>query len=294
MSDTTIVETTQDTGAVSTADLERMLEESRAELERATRERDEERGRRFQTERERDEITGRAQSAEERRYAAEMQAAEGGITAAQADADRAEEAYVAAMEAGDPRAAAKAQRAIAEATTRHTQARAKKEWLESNKSSLTRFEAPEQRSGDEYERIVPDIHASEKAWLKERPEFLNNQTYRSRVFAASNLAVAESLQRGSEAYFRRMEEVLGESKREAPEPPRRAERQMSSDVAPGRRAAPGAAPAGSREISLTADQVEVADSLYGNPSSPDYIADQGARYKKYSDNLARMRASGRL
>ena len=71
-------------------------------------------------------------------------------------------------------------------------------------------------------------------------------------------------------------------------------RQPSADIAPQRRATPGADIQGTREIRLTADQAEVADGLYGQPNSPDYIPDQGERYRKYHENLERRRAAGRM
>ena len=92
----TIDEAQTDDGAVSADDLKRMLEESRKEAQSFRAERDEERSARQRTERERDEFSGRAQTETERRYLAELQAVENGVAAAQADADRAEEAYAVA------------------------------------------------------------------------------------------------------------------------------------------------------------------------------------------------------
>ena len=65
-------------------------------------------------------------------------------------------------------------------------------------------------------------------------------------------------------------------------------------LAPQRRASPGQSPSGGRDINLTADQAEVADGLYGQPNSADYIADQGERYRHYWENMEKRRAQGRL
>lgn len=304
MSDTTeIIEERQtDEGTdVSVADLQRMLAESRTRISNLESERDTERRQRSLAERDRDAAHGQVQNEAQRRYLAEVQSADEALAAAQAEADRAEDAYVQAIDAGDSRAAAKAQRALAEATARHAQQSQRKQWLDANKESLTRVQAPPQShdgGGDEYDRAIPGLLPSEKTWLKDRSHILTDAGYRKRVFAASNLAVAEGIDRGSQQYFRRMEEVLGEGRQEShdrEEPAPRATRQPSGDLPPQRRPSPGTPPsAGRKLVELTADQAEVADGLYGNPASDSYIADPAARYKKYADNLQRMRASGRM
>lgn len=277
-------------GAVSTDDLQKMLENERAARQEALEERDRERNHRHRLERERDEVVTVARTETEKRYAAEMAAAKGGIDAASADADRAEDAYVAALEAGDHRAAAKAQRALAEATTRKTQAEAKAKWLETNKESLVRQSEPSRRheASDEYERLVPNILPAEREWLKTRAQFINDERYQQMVFGASHLAVTQGHQRGSEGYFRRMEEILGEARSTEEAQEQRRPRQMSADVPPGRRGSDGQPPTGSRTINLTADEAETADFMF-----PD-IPDRAERYRKYASNKAALRASGRL
>ncbi|HWG71256.1 MAG TPA: hypothetical protein VN692_17700 [Steroidobacteraceae bacterium] len=296
MSDTIIEEKPDDKDAVSVDDLKRMLEESRGRLTSLERERDEERATRLVAEQERDTAAGRAVSETEQRWIAQKQAVEGTIAAAEAEADRAEREYAAAAESGDWAAAAKAQRALAGAESRAIQSRSQKDFLEQNKARLT--QAPEmprsQSSADKYGAVVKDLRPSEREWLDQRPQFMSDTRYRARVFGASQIADGEGHARGSPEYFRRIEDLLGEGQQETREAPRAQERALSADVAPQRRAAPGAAASGGREIRLTADQVEVADGLYGNPASPDYIADPGERYRKYHGNLERMRATGRL
>jgi hypothetical protein len=297
MSDT-IVESSQQENAVTREDLEKMLEEARRERDTIARERDEERTTRHRTERERDELAGHATSEAERAFNAQRQAVESQIATAESEAERAEQEYVRAAEAGDHVATAKAQRAIAAAEAKADRLRGQKDYLEQNKERFTkppevRREAP--AATDKYAAIVRGLHTSEREWLDQRPQFLNDEKYRQKVFGASQLAGVEH-GRGTPEYFRRMEELLGESRQETrtDPPPRERERGQSTDVPPQRRSNPGATPSGGREIRLTADQVEVADGLYGNPSSPDYVADPAERYRKYAGNLERMRASGRL
>jgi hypothetical protein len=298
----TIIEDRQSGGEdVSTADLQRMLDEARNRETELQRERDDALGRVRHVERERDSAAESVLGEAERRYSAETSAVTSALTAAQSDADRAEEAYVRAMESNDWAAAGKAQRAMSEAAARHTNLNSKKEFLEANKDRLIRSSEPpkatprESSGGDKYQQVVGDLHPAERRWLDARPNFLTDTKYRAKIIGASQIAAAEH-ERGTPEYFREIERVIGETGDGATEAPpaRRADRNASADVAPQRRASPGTAPQGSREIRLTADQAEVADSLYGNSSSPDYIADQGERYKKYAANLERMRASGRM
>lgn len=294
MSDTAeLKEHTTEEPSVTIEEVQRMLEASREETEALRRERDEERISRRRTEQERDTAAGHAQTEAERRYMAEVQSASEAVAAATAEADRAEDAYAAAMEVGDFKAAAKAQRAMAEATNRHGQQTARKQWLDANKESLTRAPVPQrQSSGDDLDQLFPGVQllAEERTFLRARPEVVTNENYRRRLVSASSLAETEGNRRGSQSYFDRISELLGENKQQSAERegPAPRERGASADLAPARRSVPGQPPAGSREIRLSADQREVADALYGNPAGDNYIADEAQRYKHYSDNLQKM------
>lgn len=282
--------------SVSLEEVQEMLRQSRSNEERFQRERDEERAARRRVEQERDTASTHAQTEAERRYGAEVQSAESELAAAQADADRAEDAIAAAMEAGDWKAVAKAQRALSEATNRAGQQDARKKWLEANKERFAQPPVTRREPTDDLEKIVPDIFPSEKVWLRERPSFLTDQRYRQKVFAASALAMAEGYERGSDAYLRHMEQTLREGRQEARQEMERepASRAQSADLAPSRRAAPGREPSNGREIRLNEAEVEAADDLFGNPHNPGYIKDQTERYKHYHDMQQRLRASGRI
>lgn len=285
----------QDGPSVSLEEIQEMLKQSRSNEERYQRERDEERSRRQRVEQERDSATGQAQTEAERAFTANVQSAQSELAAAQADAERAEDAYAAAMEAGDFKAASKANRAIAAAENRIAQQTARKEWLESNKE---RFTAPPKQTAppppaDDYQKYVPDILPAERVWLRDRPNFLTDSRYRKQVFRASEDAVEEGLARGSDAYLRRMTELLGEDKRQETEdkPLPRGERAPSSDLAPPRRTAPGQEPSGSRDFRLNEAQREAADALFGNPHNKDsFIADEAQRYRHYHDMNQRAMA----
>lgn len=277
---------------ISVSDLQRMLDESRSRNTALERERDEARSARVQAEQERDTAATRVVSEAEQRWEAQKRAFEGNISAAESDAERAESDYAKACEAGDWAAAGKAQRAIAAAEARANQFRVQKDYLESNKESLVSRPMPTRTAppstGDKYAPYVSGLLNEERAWLDQRPNFISDPKYRQIVLNASVIAEARGNPRGSEGYFRAIEQIIGEEGGEDHTPAPRP-RTQSADLAPQRRTAPGASPTNSREISLTADQVEVADALYGNPASPDYVADKAERYRKYHTNMQKMK-----
>lgn len=299
-------------GQVTEADLQKMLDDMRAEKEAAIKERDTERSTRLTLEQrleaeraraataesERDANGQKYVTAEEQRYNAQRESVKSAITATEQTAAAAEEELARQMEAGDHRAAAAAQRKLAQAEAALTNLRAQDNYLETSKEILvpkappprteTRQEpSPTSRYG---QYIKGQIHPSEVEWLDKHPKFTEDAGFRNKVFGASQIASAEH-PRGTPGYFREMERILGEGaavQEPTREPPARQERQQSADITPQRRATPGGAPAGTVEMRLTADEAEVANGLYGNPESEDYLPNQVDRFKKYWQNKQRM------
>jgi hypothetical protein len=316
-----------DTGGaqVTEDDLRRMIEEANKERDTLRRDLASERSRastaedqarrereaRIVTESERDGHATRATSEAEQRWNAEREATKANIAAQESVVASAEEAAARYAEAGDWSASMKAQRQMAEAAARLTNLQGKAEYLETNKERLVgQAPAPVRRevaaapTGDRITQLVKDVQPAEHEWLTKRPQFLDNERYRKEVFAASGLAVARGHARGTQSYFQDIEKTLGEAPAVAnadpvdpqttrKDPPRN-ERAPSSDMAPQRRSAPGAAPPGRVEMKLTADEADVADSMYGQPNSEEYIPDQAKRYEKYWTNKEKLRAAGRL
>lgn len=307
---------------VTVDDLQKMLDDVRKEKDDIARERDTERSNRFQTqqeleqeraarlvtEQERDGATARVVTEAEQRYNMQKESVRNGIEAQKERVATAEEAFARHSEVGEWKAAAAAQRQMAEAASKLTNLEAQHEYLETHKEQLvppapTREQARVQRQAptDRISQLVGgELVGGERAWLEKRPKFLDDPSYQRQVFGASGLAAGRGFTRGSEPYFKEMERILGEGEtvtqpqqtqteqRQAPA------RQPSADIAPQRRASPGGDIQGTREIRLTADQAEVANGLYGQPNNPDYIADEGERYRKYHENLERRRAAGRM
>jgi hypothetical protein len=305
--------TTEPTGGnpVTEADLQKMLDDMRAEKEtlakerdtlasrasRAEQERDAERARAATAETERDANGQRYVTAEEQRYNAQRESVKNAIASQEQTAAAAEEELARQMEAGDHRAAAAAQRKLAQAESALTNLRNQDQYLETNKEILipkapappARVETRQVEPTGRYGQFIKgNIEPSEVEWLDRRPKFGEDPRYREKVFGASRLAATEH-PRGTPGYFREMERILGETA-EVRETPAAATptRQQSADLAPQRRASPGGAPAGTVEMRLTADEAEVANGLYGNPDSEDYLPNQVDRFKKYWTNKQRM------
>ena len=298
---------------VSEDDLRRMLDDYKGQVEALKKERDGEANRRAMTEQERDaERAARLTTETERdgantrvaseamqRFETETTLVKNGIEAQKSIAESAEEEMARQAEAGDWKAHAAAQRKLSAAEARLVQLDSKREYLEVNKDKLIAPPpAPARRevSVDPIARLVNgQLEPTEHEWLRSRPEFLNSQSYRNKVFGASQIAASEH-KRGTDGYFREMERILGESSeaKETPRPEAR-ERAPSADIAPQRRASPGANTQGNREVKLTAEQAEVADSLYGNPQiEGSYLPDPKDRYIRYWKNLETRRAQGRM
>lgn len=302
---------------VSHEDLQRMLEESRGQIANLTRERDTERSTRVLTEQERDaeranrviteqqrdEQAGRVVTEAEARYAAQREAVKSGIAANEGVLSAAEDSYARHAESGDWKAAATAQRQIAEAAAKLTNLRGQQEYLEANKARLVpqapapRREQPQQAATtDRLSQLVDGkLEPGEREWLNQRPKFLDDAGYRAQVFSASGVAVAKGYARGSQPYFREIERIIGEEQpRQETQQQQRQERGPSADLPPQRRASPGQNPTGGREWNLTADEAEIADGIYGDPNQSNHIADKGERYKHYWDMKEYQKAKGRM
>ena len=292
------------------AELERELAEERARRTSLESNLDGERVARTTAEIQRDEHASRVVSEAEARWNAEKAASEAAIAARQAALNAAEEDYATHAEVGDWKAVAKAQRAIAEATTELQAQRQKLNYLETNKERMipqaptARRETPapaaQPTQTHRYSRFITGpLVGGEEAFLDARPQFQTDESYRSQLFDASNFA-AKRFPRGSDGYLREIERILGEERqtggdtgRVQEQPSRPANRSasaQSADLPASRRAAPGQQPAaGANEIRLTAEEAEMAEGMYGNPNDPQwYIADRAERMRRYAENKRKI------
>lgn len=178
-----------------------------------------------------------------------------GIAAAQAEAAAAEQAYVAAAEAGDFPAQARAQRAMAGAESRIQRLAEAKDDLE---DAVKRRPAPgdqqrqqpsqqrQQAPADPIEWFTQGMSARSAAFIKKNPQTVTDPKMRARMLAAHNLALVEDVEVDSDEYFRRIEDGI-----------KPAQQQRQSAGGDGRRPSSAAAPANGGSGGLNGGGVEV-------------------------------------
>ena len=275
---------------ISADDLRKMLDEARGERSKLQEQLESERRQRQSVERDRDTHAARVISETEQRYNAELNAASTAFTSASSEVNATKQAIKTALSEGNHDLVADLHEQLAGAVQRRNQAESYKGQLERSKDQLLR---PPQPTTDRVAGI--EVMPEEKQWLSNRPRFETDAAYRNDVIRASQAATEEGYRRGSRAYFRHMEEVLGEGRRAEPEPRHDDEpeaRRPSADVAPNRRSSPGAERR--VRVELTAEQRGFADGFYGDPTSPFYVADPAERYERYFKNRQKMVDEGRM
>jgi chemotaxis protein histidine kinase CheA len=133
-----------------------------------------------------------------------------GIQAANAEADAAEKDYIAAFEAGDGPAQARAQRKMAAAEARVQRLNEAKGDLEEAKATkpVQRTEArpePRQEPTDKVELFAKSMSPRSAAWIRAHPDCVTDSKKNFRMLAAHNLAVADDIPIDSDEYFQRIE-----------------------------------------------------------------------------------------
>lgn len=147
---------------------------------------------------------------------------EQGLSAAQVASDASEAAYVSAMEAGDWKKAAEAQRNLADARSDLKRLTEAKSDLEAAKAAPpqpreTRTEAPT-APADPVEAFLSRCEPGTAAWLRAHPDearvlATNSDPRRvAKLRAADNDACAEGFAPGSKEYFAHVETFLGMNK----------------------------------------------------------------------------------
>jgi hypothetical protein len=288
--------------------LERDYSAERTARTAAEIERDNERNARALAEREREAAANRVGSESEARWNAEKAATTQAITAREQAIQAAEEDYARHAELGDWKEAGKAQRAMATAAAELERYKQKNELLDSNKDRMIQKPAPrqEQRPAQvaqnpiqqqnqvpsRYAGVVDRLVGGEEAYLDARPKFLSDPAYRQEVIDASNIA-SKRFPRGSDGYLKEISRIMGEDDGDGGRQQEQQQRQQqvantrqssaSADLPASRRAAPGEQPSGGRgEFTLSQDEADMADSIYGDPTQRDfYIADRGKRLEHY-------------
>jgi chemotaxis protein histidine kinase CheA len=189
-----------------------------------------------------------------------------GIQAAEAEATAAEQAYIAAAEAGDFAAQARAQRKISAAEARIQRLNEAKGDLEEAKSAkpAPRVEArpePRQQPTDRVEQFASQMSPRSAAWIRAHPECITDDRKNARMIAMHKLCEADGIPIDSDEYFARIEAGMSvnigkvEPKVE-PKPDTSGKRPISA-AASGANTG-GGMNGGAQEVRLTAREVAAA------------------------------------
>lgn len=193
------------------------------------------------------EATQRLQQAEGQVVSGQLDTVLSGIAAAEAEASSAEKDYIAASEAGDFAAQARAQRKMAGAESRIQRLTEAKDDLEDATKRRPVADAQQRPAAtarppaDPIERLIADGNISGKSasWLRSHPEVADPKT-NARMMAAHSLAIADDVELESEEYFRRIEEGIKPGTKKATMEPQR----QGNGTRPSSAAASGGAAGG--------------------------------------------------
>lgn len=189
-----------------------------------------------------------------------------------------------AMQAQDFAAAAKIQTHISTNAAKLVQLETGKEAMEAEaKLPIKRMDPPK----DPVEALASQLSPRSATWVRAHPEFARDQRLQQRMVGAHNVAVSENLAADSDAYFERVETILG-----LKQPQRQEEQEdpLSEASAPSQRRAPAAAPVsrsgtgnGKRpnSVTLTPEEREVA-------------AMNGMSDREYAEQKLKLIKEGRL
>jgi hypothetical protein len=144
------------------------------------------------TARERDEARGQLRGETVNRVAAQEQAADNAIVAAENERNSLTERWAALQAEGNFADAGKVMGQMAEAAAKIDRFKAQKEWLSGQRQQAT---APAQ--ADPLARFNP----AERDWIARNPEYLSDPTLEARVNQAHNKALGEGVVKDSPEYF---------------------------------------------------------------------------------------------
>lgn len=224
------------------------------------------------------------------------------LASAQSEIESARSLAAKAMEEGKWSEASEANEAMTDAKVRLRE-------LTQQKGHLTR--AREQVKLDAETAKTPKgpaVGNRTQDWIAKHPRFNTDPVYRATALLEHERAIAAGITPESDEYFQRVELATGDRKAEIKvektpiangeggdgAPPARAETPQSG-VAPVTRRTPQVPNNAPGKIKLSGEQVEAADSLFGDPTSPlMYIKDPKERYTYWHQQQERLKSEGRL
>lgn len=187
-----------------------------------------------------------------------------GIAAAEAEAASAEAAFIAAAEAGDFTAQAKAQRKISAAETRIqrlTEAKADLEDAKPNKTTPRTETRPEPRQAqqDPVEAVASGMAPRAAAWIRSHPECVTDKAKNTKMMKTHFAALDDGLEEGGNDYFARLDAMVNAAPVKVPTPtptPTNGTRPMSAAASGA--GAGGGMNGGGTTVTLTRREVEAA------------------------------------
>src|SRR3974390_111408 len=203
---------------------------------------------------------------------AEYQAILNAISAAEGEAEGAQEIIARASEANDPKAMAEASRKLARAESRLAQLEDGKASLEAQRTreaaqAKAARERPQQQqpsqpqTPEQFIDQMPNLLPSQRDWLKSHPETVTNTNKNLRLQGAHAEAVDLNMQPGTQKYFDHLEMRMGYKKPPQEEGEEDMEDESSQIVSapPSRQAtSPASGRPTTTKITLTPEQREVA------------------------------------
>ena len=201
-----------------------------------------------------------------------------GIQAAESDASAAEREYVAAAEAGDFAAQARAQRKIAGAESRMQRLREAEGDLKDQTAAkpVPRQETrqqPRQQAPDPVEAVASSMAPRAAAWIRSHPDYVTDRSKNSKMLVTHYTALAEGLEEGGDDYFARLDAMANPAQTKKDEP--KVNIRPSAPVAPAGNSS-GGMNGGGMTVTLTKREVEAANdgSIVWNKDDP------GGKFKK--------------
>jgi len=182
-----------------------------------------------------------------------------GIAAAKSESQAAEEALVAAFEAGNGREVAKAQSRVARAQAEIVQLEQAKADIPAKTERKTETR-PAPQQGDALEGWINGLSAKSQSWVRDHMEYARDSKKNAKLNAAHLDAVSEDIVVDSPSYFEHIEKFLGLKQQMDADPkpkPKIEQRRPTAPVAPSAASA-GGMNGGAVEVTLSATEARSA------------------------------------
>lgn len=192
------------------------------------------------------------------RTEASQAAIDNAITAVEGEASQAEQEYASAMEAGDYKAAATAQRKIAKAERKLGD-------LENGKAELSRAKpepvvTKKSDASDPFEQYLSNFSPRSQSYLRKNATYVTDTKMNKKLLSAHYDAEAEGFVADTDAYFDFLDQRMGKvPDKKMDEPVKRSERRPSAPVSRDTGTSNGRP--GANVVKLTPGEVATAEAL---------------------------------